>query len=396
MNQIKFDDQFHTLISRCIRCGQCTYGDEEVGYEVLCPIYKQYKFFSYSPGGIVQIARAVYEKKIKASDDIRDIVYKCTTCGVCEEACGVVNASGRAVSPMKAAGLLKQELIKEGIDPPFPLNDMRNKILKNRSPFGNSHNERTSWISPQIREKFSSHPSLLYFVGCTSSYKEKEIAKSFTELLIKVGKDFTISPDEWCCGMPLYMSGRVDDLAAYVNHNVNLIHEMGVKTVVFTCPGCYYTFKVFYPEWLGEPLPFEVVHSTDFIEKNIDKKKVGFKIEEAIKVTYHDPCHLGRGTGIYDAPRRLLGAIDKIEMIEMKRTRQNSLCCGSGGGTVKAPYPDYSLNIAKERVLEAGETGADTLVTSCPACKRNLSDAVSELSLDLKVLDIVEALSIES
>lgn len=394
MNNIKLNDQLHTLISRCIRCGQCTYGDEEIGYELLCPIYKQYKFFSYSPGGIIQIARAIYEKRIQPSKEIRDIVYKCTTCGVCEEACGVINSSGQTISPMKVAGLLKQELIKKGIEPPSPLNYMHDNILKNISPFGNGHEERTSWISPQIRKKLSNNPSVMYFVGCTSSYNETEIAKSFTELLIKAKKEFTISDDEWCCGMPLYMSGQIDDLNGYVRHNLDLIKETGVSTVVFTCPGCYYTFKVLYPMWLGESLPFNVVHSTEFIELNINMEKIDLKNRAITKATYHDPCHLGRGIGIYESPRRVLGFMNDLKVVEMRRTRQNSLCCGSGGGTVKASYPNYSLYIAKERVLEADETGADTLITACPACKRNLCDAVSELGLNLKVLDITEIISI--
>ena len=389
MSEIRFDDQFHTLVSRCIRCGQCTYGDEEIGYELLCPIYKRYKFFSYSPGGIVQIARALYEGKIEASSEIKDIVYKCTTCGVCEEACGVVSSEGQTISPMKVAGLLKYELVKRGIDPPKPLTTMCDNVLKDRSPFGSPHEKRLDWLSPEMRERLSDKPQMMYFVGCTTSYLETDIAKSFSGLLEKAGVDFTIGKEEWCCGMPLYMAGRMETLQELVEHNVELIEATGVEEVVFTCPGCYYTFKVFYPKWLGKPLPFAVTHATEFIEKNVNRGKIGLKNGDGLKVTYHDPCHLGRLMGVYEQPRKILNAVPGLSSVEMERTMDNAWCCGAGGG-VKAAFNDFALWAARERLEEAKATGSELLLTACPFCELNLKGSAGLNKEYPEVRDIFE------
>ncbi len=395
MNRIPFDDQFHALISRCIRCGQCTYGDVEVGYEPLCPLYKTYGFFSHSAGGIVQIARAVYEKRLGLSEEIRDIVYKCTTCGVCEEACGIINADGHAISPVRVGNLLKQLLVESGIEPPSPLGEVYARILKNRSPFGAGHAERTAWMPPEIRDRLSERPEVLYFVGCTTSYQETEIAVVFARYLIGTGVAFTVSGEEWCCGRPMTMTGQTKGLAGYARHNVELVAKTGAPTVVFTCPGCYDMFKTFYPEILGEPLPFAVVHATEFIEKHADGKGDSKKHDGARRVTYHDPCHLGRGAGVYDAPRQVLESLLGLELVEMRRNRQNSLCCGSGRGIVSMAFPDYTGAIAAERLREAAETGVDILVTSCPACKATLREAAASLGLKMRVLDVAETLPTE-
>ncbi len=396
MNRIPFDDQYHALISRCIRCGQCTYGDEAVGYEPLCPLYKTYGFFSHSAGGIVQMARAVYEKRLGLSEEIRDIVYKCTTCGVCEEACGIINASGHAISPVRVGNFLKELLVEGGVEPPPPLGEMYDRVLKNRSPFGSGHGERTAWMPSEIRDRLSENPEVLYFVGCTTSYKETEIAVSFARFLAAAGVAFTVSKEEWCCGMPMSMTGQTKGLAGYARHNVELIRKTGAATVVFTCPGCYTMFKTYYPEILGEPLPFKVIHATEFIEKHADKKAISRKGNGIRRVTYHDPCHLGRSAGVYEAPRRVIGALAGLELVEMRRNRQNSLCCGSGRGVVEAAFPDYAGAMAAERLREAAETGADALVTACPACKAALREAAARLGREMKVLDVVETLSMEN
>ncbi len=387
MGRLILNEGLYTFISRCIRCGQCAYGDKDVNFEVLCPLYKNFNFFSHSAGGLVQIARAIFEEKIKLNQNITDIVYKCTTCGVCENACGVINSINHRISPMKIIQLIKEKIIEGKVKIPEQLENIVKNILKYKNFFEYKEEDKKVFI------KKVKNPDLLYFVGCTASSREIGIAQSFSKLLKETKESFIISEEEWCCGMPLYFLGFTEFFKDYVLHNIEFIKNIGVKKVVFTCAGCYYMFKIIYPLFFKKDLPFEVQHSTEFLENKIKKGDFKLEVKQANKITYHDPCHLGRGVGVYDAPRFILKKAFGEKFTEMKRNRQNSFCCGSGGGVVKKSYPDYSLKNAEDRIIEANKLNCDILITSCPACKINLNNAISRLRLKLKVYDIVEVIT---
>jgi len=170
-------------------------------------------------------------------------------------------------------------------------------------------------------------------------------------------------------------------------HNMEAFKASEAKQVVTHCAGCYRTLKLDYPERLGE-LSFEVVNAIEVIRDLINDGKLKFKKAE-LKATYHDPCHLGRHAGIYDAPREVVKAIPGVELVEMKRTREASWCCGAGGG-VKSGFSELAVDIAKDRIREAEETEAEYLVTACPFCVRNLKDAAEALDSRIRVKDILE------
>ena len=175
-------------------------------------------------------------------------------------------------------------------------------------------------------------------------------------------------------------------------HNVELFRSLGVKTVVTHCPGCYRTLKLDYPKVLGE-MPVQVLHFSEFVEDLLSDGRLRLNGKIDAKVTYHDPCHLGKHAKVYEAPRKVLESIPGVELVEMERTRKDSWCCGAGGG-VKSAFPDSAIKVANERIKEAERTGAQYLVSACPFCRQNLKDAAEASGSRLQVYDLMEMLAL--
>ena len=383
-NQFNIDEDLYTAMHKCTRCGQCSYGGEEAEFVSLCPMYIKGKFFTYSAGGVMQMARALYEGKIGFSESVRDLLYLCTTCGACEVNCGVIE------NQVDLFTLLKKELLQNGITLQEPHQMVVENILSKKTPYAGRLPARDEWLAKEKRGKIASQAEIFYFVGCVSSYRETEIADAFVSILDKLGIPFSASGEEWCCGAPLYFCGHEDKVHDLVTHNVDLIAKSGASTVVLTCPTCSMIFKKYYPQWMKRELPFEVLHATEFMEKLQQKGTLKLDTIHAEKtVTYHDPCHLGRGQDIYEAPREILNRIKGIKLKDLTRSRENSFCCG-GGGLVPIGFPDFSLDLARERASEMKSMGAELLLSACPACKENLKIAAQKLKLRTKVLDIAE------
>ena len=228
-----------------------------------------------------------------------------------------------------------------------------------------------------------------------------------------------VGKDEACCGGRAYEMGYEAELVKYAEHNIQAWKTAGVKTIVTPCSCCYQTFKVLYDK-IGKKPDVEIYHFTEYLDKLIKEGKLKFKKKVPVKVTYHDPCHLGRlsepwihwsgkeikvggqmivheplkkyrrgGEGVYDIPRDILKAIPGLELVEMYRIREYAWCCGSGGG-VKEAYPEFALWTASERIKEAKDVGAEALVSACGWCKRNFTDSVKETGNKIDVLDIVD------
>ncbi|MBC7114710.1 MAG: hypothetical protein PWR13_800 [Archaeoglobi archaeon] len=211
---------------------------------------------------------------------------------------------------------------------------------------------------------------IIYFPGCTTSQRFPEIREKFEKILRKLGVEYRVF-DELCCGSVLRNTGFRDE---FEENRRKLIEKMPEGELIVTgCPGCLSTFREEFPE-----LP-EAVHISEFLLEVIDERR-GMNQ----RVAYHDPCHLGRGLGIYDAPRELLRRLG-IGVVEMERSREFSWCCGGGGG-VRMSFPELSKKLSEMRIREAENLGVSRLVTSCPFCLRNLSEA----SESLEVRDLIE------
>jgi heterodisulfide reductase subunit D len=261
-------------------------------------------------------------------------------------------------------------------------------VEKEHNPYGELHSERFSKVKSDKKEKERVNPEVVYFVGCTSSYRNPEIAEAVLKILDKANVNYTILDDEWCCGSPILRTGYKKETEEVMKHNQSAINSLKAKTIITSCAGCCKTLKQDYPAQ-GFPLDAEVLHASEYIQRLIDDKKI--KLDKRVEklVTYHDPCHLGRHSEIYDAPRNLLEQIPGVELVEMEFNRENAHCCGSGGG-MEATYPEIANAAGSRRIEEAKETGAEILITACPFCKRQL---IKVSGNGIKICDITELIA---
>ncbi|MHA1230594.1 MAG: (Fe-S)-binding protein [Candidatus Helarchaeota archaeon] len=368
----------------CTRCGTCKYIYQV--YEPSCPSGVKFRFETFYPSGRIHIARGLVEGKIEWSERVRDIIFACPTCANCTIQC----QSRHHAQIVEIIEALRADAVKKGYGPLPSQKAFAESVEKEHNPYKEKHAERTKWAEG-LEAPRKDKSEVLYFVGCTSSYRQQELAKKTVKILNTIGIDYTISDEEWCCGSPLIRTGQLDQVSELIEHNINLIKKIGAKTIISSCAGCYRTLKKDYPKYTDELKDIEILHISEFLSNLIKKGKLKLKKPKKVKITYHDPCHLGRHSEVYDAPRNILRSIPRLELIEMPRNMENSWCCGAGGG-VKSGYKDWAVEIAIERVKEAEETGAEFLISACPFCKTNLEDAINNSKANIKFLDIVQLL----
>jgi len=369
-------DDFREDVQKCMRCGFCV---------ALCPVQEYMRFESNSPRGRMQNIKALIDKEIQTSEYLMNRVYDCTLCGYCLWRCppGV-----KTVDAIMAA---RAHFVENNCHPRIHL-DFAEAIKKCNNPYGEQPQKRFTWI-PQPLD-FPKRAEVLYFVGCTSAFRLPEVAASTVALLRAANIDFTIMADEACCGSVMFRTGMRELGKEMVEKNIRMIEEVGASTVVFSCPGCYKTFADDYPKLTKTSISCELKHVTEYLLE-IDELKFTRPVNTT--VTYHDPCHLGRHLGIFEAPREFLSRIPGVRLAEMERNRNTATCCGAGAG-VRGAFPEISLKIAKKRVQEALATRGTVISSACPFCKRNLEDAIRETGVAVKMYDVVElaAKSIEN
>lgn len=380
--------KFKEEIYSCSRCGTCKYVYHV--YVDSCPAGKKFRFETFYPSGKLHIARGLLEGKLNWSERIRDILYSCPTCGNCMIQCQARHHN-EMVDIFEA---LRADAVSNGCGPLPNHKVFAESIEAEHNPYKEKHQERLNWmegIESEVPQKEKA--DIVYFVGCTSSYRQKDLAQATVKVLNKVGADYTVSEDEWCCGSPLMRTGQLKQAKDLVAHNIELIKNKGAKTIITSCAGCYRTLKIDFPKYAEELKDVEILHITEYLQKMVEqgKLKLPKKFDNLI-VTYHDPCHLGRHSGVYDAPRALIQAIPGLNLIEMGRIRENAWCCGAGGG-VKSGFKDWAVEIAEERVKEAEETSCAILLSACPFCKTNLQDAINSTKSQIKFMDIVDLLN---
>jgi len=390
----------------CLHCRLCTFTwawPNEKGiwpkgsFQPTCPSGEKYKFEAYFGGGKSWLARAVLEGKVDIKDQaIVDILFACPTCGSCQQQCTLEEpAVGYHHRIMNLIEALRADCVKAGSGLPGKQKAFGVHIGKEHNPYMEFQKDRLSWLPANT--KLPEKAENIYFVGCTSAYRQKELAKATVDVFQKANVDFTIMKDEWCCSSPLLRTGQWEtswvSAKDVAQHNVNEAQKTGTNTIVTTCSGCYRTWKKDYNEEYKDLLnanhSFKILHTTELLEQLLKKGELQPKNNVKMRVTYHDPCHLGRHMGVYDPPRNLLKAIPGVEFVEMPRARENAWCCGSGGG-VKSGYPEWAVEISIERVKEAEQLGVEAIVSACPFCERNLTDAINKCGSKLKVYDVVE------
>ncbi|MEM5766605.1 MAG: (Fe-S)-binding protein [Candidatus Aenigmatarchaeota archaeon] len=226
--------------------------------------------------------------------------------------------------------------------------------------------------------------NILFYPGCMMKFVTKKQNENYKKILKKIGLDFIeLKELEVCCGSPVLSAGYLKEAKRLAEKNLKTFKEHSVKKIITPCPACFRIFSQEYPK-LIKGWDLKVEHIIQTIAKAIDDGKLKL-MKRKIKVTFHDPCHLGRYCGIYEEPRKII--ISKAELKEMGMVREQSLCCGGGGG-VRSNYPELAKEMAKERLKQAEQTRAQILVTSCPLCFVQLKEA-SENS-KIKVVEMSE------
>ena len=365
----------------CSRCGNCL---------AYCPIYKATFDESFSPRGKLNLMEAVQKGKIDFTEGVSKKIYTCTTCNIC---------AGECPSGVKIENLLetsKTDLI-DAKKYPEVIDFLKKRIEKAYNVTFDSNAGRLDWIkqipgaSPEkyLKEK----AEVVYFVGCVSSFSPSSfsIPRSIVQTLDKAGIDFSLlGDDEWCCGFPLLSSGLenvVEDIAA---HNIEQIKRKGAKTLLTSCPSCFHTWSHSYAG--KKKIDFEVLHVSQYLLRLIEEKKLDLKKMD-LKVTYHDPCDLGRNSDVYDEPRKVIKAIPGVELVEMAMNKKLSSCCG-GGGNLESLNPMLASKIADAKAKEIAGTGADIIITSCQQCVRTINTALKRKKkkdgTKIKVMDLPE------
>ncbi|MFX1529133.1 MAG: (Fe-S)-binding protein, partial [Promethearchaeota archaeon] len=389
-------------------CGDCGFAIRPaVGRYLTCPVKEAKEeegFELYFSRGRMNVLKSILQGQIPLSKELAEWVYQCSECKNCSEVCHmsqneyVILPTCNWIDHVRVWEALRKDLVEAGFAPlerhSELLEYMNNDQMKN--PYGEDREKKFEWVSqfPQIKEA----GELMFFGGCTIPLRQLSTLKNMMTVLKAAGKDVAISRDEWCCGSIALRIGDEKSLSEIVRHNIDVFRNKGAKVLFTACAGCYRTWKKDYPELIREELPFEVKHITEILIELLTNNEIEFKPEqiEKIKVTYHDPCHLGRHMNLYDIPRDIIQKIPGIELIEMKRNRKDAWCCGAGGG-VKSQFSDLAVTISLERIQEAIETGAEILLTSCPFCVDNLNDALKlmdqQIKMKIKVMDIIDLIA---
>jgi Fe-S oxidoreductase len=356
---------------RCFQCGLC---------DTVCPWNR---VINFSMRKIVR--QATFGLTEIESEDI----WRCTTCGRCPQQCP------RDVQQIDSVVSLRRIATEYGVfpKPVTPIRTVRGSLVGEGNPFGEERKNRANWAEGLSVKTFTEGMDVLYFPGCYLCYdpRLKKVAKATANILNLAGVDFGIlGPKENCCGESIRKTGDEELFKRLARENIKTFIDNGVKKILVSSPHCYHTFKNEYPEFMVD---FEVIHISQYLFELINEGRLELTKEYRKKVTYHDPCYLGRHNGIYDEPREALNKAPGLELIEMPESRVDSLCCGGGGGRIWMETPKGE-RFSDLRLEQAIGVGAEVLVTSCPYCIANFEDSRLTLNVteNIEVKDITEIL----
>lgn len=360
--------QIKSFIKLCMQCGSCT---------ASCPIS------TLGNLNIRRLIRYVQLNLYEREDVLAKHPWLCTLCSRCQSLC----KKGLEIPRMVMA--LRRVAVERRAAPPA-VYEVSGAIEKSGSPYRSLTRSKGSWIG-EAGTRASPDSKLLYWAGCTASFRAAEVARASVEALSKLGLGFKLLADEPCCGEPLIELGLIEEARQAASRAARAIEEAGVERVVTSCSGCYYAFTRLYPEVLGVRLAgVEVLHMSQLLDRYI---KAPLKLREGLALTYHDPCTLGRALGVYEEPRRVLSSIEGVKLVELPMNRREASCCGGGGGLWMLNYEVASKVAYRKLVEEVAPLGVQGLVTCCPMCYMNFSLAARRGRLPIRVYDISSIVS---
>ncbi len=349
------------------RCGFCREN---------CPVYSELRYEAYSCRGKMLIARGLIEGTIEPNNQLVDCVSSCTTCGYCLYRCALNN--------IDVIESLRADLIKMGYENKYHRISVKN-ILEFNNPFKESKDKRAKWADGLLITK---HSPILFFAGCVYPYQQPERLKKIFESLLKAGLNMNyLGEQENCCGTLLATTGYREHFNELALKNIKLMTEIKINQIITPCPGCYKILNRYTK--LDSNFSPSILHYTEVITKLLEEKKIKFQKEINMKITWHDPCDLARHMRIIEEPRKILGSIPGIILLEMENNRYEAKCCGAGGGMLSS-NADLSMDIASKRLEAAEKTGADALVTMCPTCESTFERVIRYNDSRLKLYDLGE------
>ncbi len=352
----------------CIQCGTCTGS---------CPTAKAWDI---TPRQVVRMLQLGKKEEILRPG----VIYYCSQCYACKVRCPM------GIKLTDVLIELRHIAVQNGLGPLEPQNALVKSVRNYDNPWMQPRAMRDRWAKKlrlQIIPKQKA--DVLYYPGCTAAFvpSVQKVAVATARLFQHLKIDFGIlGKEEKCCASTALRVGEQELYEEMALKNIQQFNSIGVKTIVTACAGCFGVIKHEYPR-LAELEP-EVLHLSEYLLRLNEEGRLQFP-RFPLKVTYHDPCHLGRHGGVFDAPRKVLNLIPGLELTEMERIGENSRCCGAGGG-VRTAHALFAGELATARLEEAVSTGAEALVTCCPFCEQNLGDSLKPMGNPMKLYDLVE------
>jgi len=348
-------------------CGFCERG---------CPVYQALKVKTLCMKGRNRTMLGLLQGKFEITPAVVEAAFECTLCGNCDRWCSLKNTEHTRA--------FREYLLKNGIEPMKEHASLLASLKSYGNPWFQPRSARNKWMRGlNIPKAAPGKQEVLFFAGCTSAVMKPlmpSLAAS-ARLLQKAGVRLaTMGQDEPCCGSTLKRVGQTDAFEALAKENAEKFEALGIKKIVTACPGCYVTLKESLEKHGSE---IQVVHIAQEISDLVKTGKLKVS-KSSEKMTYHDPCHLGRLGGVFEEPRDIVDAV--ADLVEMPNNRYESRCCGAGAG-LQTAFPKLSRDLATRRIEEAKATGATTLVTSCPFCETQLRTVPG-----IKVVDLMELL----
>ncbi len=364
-------------------CSQCGYCVEE------CDQFYGRGWESQSPRGKWYWLREYMEGRQKWDQFMVDTMLVCTTCEMCNRRCSASLPIEQ--SWMKLRGKLIDEE-KRMTFPPFEM--MAEATRKEGDIWAGYRHDRSRWFPEDLRAKHGQGVKApnVYFAGCTASYVEHDIAMASVKLLDEADVDFTyLGERENCCGTPMLVAGKWDVFAEVMKNNMAAVKTCGANTVITSCPACDMMWRHTYPAWakkLGIDFDIKVKHYSEVVADKIKSGQFKFpdRRKEPLTVTWHDSCHIGRVSGVYEEPRELIKALPNVNLVEMAYNREEAHCCGSVLTLIKDP--PIAADIGKVRIDEAREAGAQKVLALCPCCEFQLRVSADKKKLDMDVVDL--------
>jgi heterodisulfide reductase subunit D len=359
----------------CVLCGSC-YGhgpanpmEDVPGPKSKCPPYEFYRFQRFTPKSRWLMAQRVFHGLDPITPELKEVIYTCTNCLMCQELCGVRDDG---YGPWDITVAMREEMTERDgpIEAHRPLFE---GLQQHDHPWSQPKAERGLWANALgLKKLCGGNATMLLFAGCSADRESgRPGAIALAKLMQEAGEDFVILGDEEkCCGLYAYDLGFRREYDRLENENLDAIKEAGIRKVVVACGSCQRIWRQYAKK--AQP-QIAVLHGVEYVEDLVKTGRLKFSKTVPKKVTYHDSCHLGRGCGVYLAPRAILRSIPGVELVEMERNQRWAWCCGGGGGVAEA-YPELAQWNAQDRMREAADTGAELVLTSSALCQRSFSN----------------------